>query len=351
MIFKGDNMGDCKRIEWVDMLKGFGIILVMLGHAPFPEPLRIELYTFHMPLFFFLSGYVFSIKKYSNFKEFLIHKAKTLLLPLMVFSIFMTIVSTIFDILSKIGYSNLITNLNRNIFDIIFQARGETVVSALWFIGCIFFCQVIFYLILKIVKEDNLKILISINIVFIIGVIYRILIDTNLPYSIDVSLIAILFLGLGYLFKIYFEKIKIYFKLKYIILYLSINILFGFLNFKSIHGRIDMFCNIYGNYLFFIISAISGIFMCITLFFNIKKISVLNYIGKNSLIYYSLHQYMVFKLIEFIIPQNLFGISNIGKFFLGIIYTILACGILYFVSEIINKKLPFILGKANYIKH
>ena len=59
----------------------------------------------------------------------------------------------------------------------------------------------------------------------------------------------------------------------------------------------------------------------------------------------------IFKLIEFIIPQNLFGISDIGKFFVGIMYTILACGILYFVSEIINKKLPFILGKANYIKY
>ena len=41
----------------------------------------------------------------------------------------------------------------------------------------------------------------------------------------------------------------------------------------------------------------------------------------------------IFKLIEFIIPQNLFGISDIEKVFLGIIYTILA------------------LGKANYIKH
>ena len=192
-----------------------------------------------------------------------------------------------------------------------------------------------------------MKILISVNIVFVIGVIYRNLINVNLPYSIDVSLIAILFLGLGYLFKRYFEKIKVYFKLKYIIVYLSVNILFGFLNFKFIHVRIDMFYNIYGNYLFFIISAISGIFMCITLFSNIKKISILSYIGKNSLIYYLLHQYIVFKLIEFIIPQNLFGTSDIGKFFIEIIYTILACSILYFVTEMINKKLSFILGKSN----
>ena len=39
-------MGEYKRIEWVDMLKGFGIILVMLGHASFPETLITEIYTF-----------------------------------------------------------------------------------------------------------------------------------------------------------------------------------------------------------------------------------------------------------------------------------------------------------------
>lgn len=83
-----------------------------------------------------------------------------------------------------------------------------------------------------------MKILISVNIVFVIGVIYRNLINMNLPYSIDVSLISILFLGLGYLFKRYFEKIKVYFKLKYIIVYLNAN---QELNFKKILKIIYMF--------------------------------------------------------------------------------------------------------------
>ena len=41
--------------KWVDIAKGIGIILVFLGHFNIPDTLRAEIYTFHMPLFFFLS--------------------------------------------------------------------------------------------------------------------------------------------------------------------------------------------------------------------------------------------------------------------------------------------------------
>lgn len=57
------------RIEWVDAAKGIGIILVVLGHAivglrdsalASPDSILIYIhyliYSFHMPLFFFLSG-------------------------------------------------------------------------------------------------------------------------------------------------------------------------------------------------------------------------------------------------------------------------------------------------------
>jgi len=49
-----------KRIEYIDIARGIGILLVVLGHndfgyiSPFGHKL---IYSFHMPLFFFLSGY------------------------------------------------------------------------------------------------------------------------------------------------------------------------------------------------------------------------------------------------------------------------------------------------------
>lgn len=67
------------RLTWVDSLKGFAILCVVAGHVvdgyieagTFPDSLGIEyfiwqaLYAFHMPLFFIVSGFVFSLA-YAN---------------------------------------------------------------------------------------------------------------------------------------------------------------------------------------------------------------------------------------------------------------------------------------------
>ena len=71
-----------KRMEYIDMMKGFAMILVILGHIWYiPQPLKICIYFFHIPLFFFLSGFTFSIKKYTSFKPFFMKKFKTIMLP------------------------------------------------------------------------------------------------------------------------------------------------------------------------------------------------------------------------------------------------------------------------------
>lgn len=57
------------RVQWLDVAKGLGIVVVVVGHAlggivdmpgrPAPDAFReifLAIYTFHMPLFFFLSG-------------------------------------------------------------------------------------------------------------------------------------------------------------------------------------------------------------------------------------------------------------------------------------------------------
>ena len=48
--------GDTRRDSTIDILKGIGIILVVLGHADFP--FRDWVYLFHMALFFITSGYL-----------------------------------------------------------------------------------------------------------------------------------------------------------------------------------------------------------------------------------------------------------------------------------------------------
>lgn len=46
----------------LDVLKGTGMLLVIIGHAGCIWPLYPAIYAFHMPLFFIVSGIFFSTK-------------------------------------------------------------------------------------------------------------------------------------------------------------------------------------------------------------------------------------------------------------------------------------------------
>ncbi len=51
---------DEKRLDYIDALRGFGIILVVLGHLHFGHNMLHQyIYAFHMPLFFLVSGYLY----------------------------------------------------------------------------------------------------------------------------------------------------------------------------------------------------------------------------------------------------------------------------------------------------
>ena len=55
-----------KRIEYMDIAKGIGILLMIIGHIKLEhEKITTFIYSFHMPLFFLISGYFFKhrIKK------------------------------------------------------------------------------------------------------------------------------------------------------------------------------------------------------------------------------------------------------------------------------------------------
>ena len=87
-----------KRLDWIDIAKGIGIILVVLGHTLVPQVretgfagfLWIFIYNFHMPLFFFLSGYLFEkgLSHYTNKGKFILGKLQYLMLPYLIFSTF-----------------------------------------------------------------------------------------------------------------------------------------------------------------------------------------------------------------------------------------------------------------------
>lgn len=84
-----------QRILYLDNVKAFAILLVMLGHAlqytihDYTECNTLNLiYTFHMPLFMMVSGYFFKSSLNLSFRPFLRKKSVAMLLPAFSWSLF-----------------------------------------------------------------------------------------------------------------------------------------------------------------------------------------------------------------------------------------------------------------------
>lgn len=79
-----------KRNVAIDVMKGIGIILMVIGHMHYSHSIEKFIYGFHMPLFFWISGYLY--KPPTAIKVFIARKAKGLILPYAVFGILYTII-------------------------------------------------------------------------------------------------------------------------------------------------------------------------------------------------------------------------------------------------------------------
>jgi len=75
------------RITWIDNAKALGILAIVVGHDPALSPeWRAFLYTFHVPLFFFLAGYLIKPKTLEEpFLDTARRSARRLLVPYLFF--------------------------------------------------------------------------------------------------------------------------------------------------------------------------------------------------------------------------------------------------------------------------
>ena len=87
-----------KRIEYIDIAKGIGILLVIIGHA-FRDEMRMEnnlaefvyqlVYFFHMPLFFVISGLTFGLSywKYTKLPmQYIKRRVQTQFVPVLMYA-------------------------------------------------------------------------------------------------------------------------------------------------------------------------------------------------------------------------------------------------------------------------
>ena len=163
-----------QRDESIDIIKGIGILLVVLGHSGCPQVLSQVIYSFHMPLFFIASGIFFSGKYLHNKKEYAKKKIKSLYLPFVqwsvVFLLFHNVFYEIGIINSEYGTSDgqvntfySLRDIAAHLLGILLQMRGyDGLLGAYWFlralfVGCLLLCLGSF-VINKVCKNVNLSI-------------------------------------------------------------------------------------------------------------------------------------------------------------------------------------------------
>ena len=134
------------KINWILILQAWAILWVVIGHAPLlpvneSQPLYVEIlyrfaYSFHMPLFIFVSGYLFYLTRIERpmpYGNMLLDKLKRLGITYLVFTIIAMVLKNIFGEHmmrpSTIG-------INELIHSIIYPGEGP--LSELWFIAVIF---------------------------------------------------------------------------------------------------------------------------------------------------------------------------------------------------------------------
>ena len=93
MMIAGTSMSDkaMTRIGWIDEFKGFVLLLVCLYHIEqsFANVNigMLHLNALRMSAFFFISGFLFSTRRFPDFKSYFIHKTRVLLFPYIALSL------------------------------------------------------------------------------------------------------------------------------------------------------------------------------------------------------------------------------------------------------------------------
>lgn len=329
-------MEKIKRIEWVDKLKAVCMLLVIVGHFSFyPQSIATIYGPFLLTGFLFASGYTFHLE--DTFKTFFIKKVRTILIPMLWMGSF--------TILSRIIFSFNSNKLIMNqIIDFIIQIRGRN--DELWFLACLFGSSIVFYIIIQIVKDNKIRLLITFF-MSLIGIIYTNLGGMALPWHIQMYGIACFILALGYIYREKYEKITEYFvSVKSFLISVFVYLTLGFFNFK-IFKSYGLSFYTYGNsIIMFYLIIISSIIM-ITLFVKILPQSkALKYIGKNTLLYYGLHGKILSLLTACFIKLKIIKYSILNNLLVALLGLIIACIILWPITYVINRYMPFLIGKT-----
>lgn len=333
-----------ERIHWIDVLKGIGILLVALSHQQ--SPLKLYIFSFHMPLFFFISGFVYHRHRQTPLGRYVKRRAQTIAAPYFYFSL----LTWPFWVLVGRRYGHdahyQVSNFKPLLGTLYGNGHGQWMLHniPLWFLACLFTTSVLFALIYR-AGKTNRRLALSLVLLSVLGYLDSLYMPVRLPWAFDVALTATVFYGAGFLFCALRPTgftVGRAGGAGWLVLSLGVVALCTWLN-----TRVDMNTNRYGNVFLFYLGAFGGIAGCAALAMWIGKSTVLEYLGRNSLIIFAFHSVgssFAKAPVHFLFKTPIE--TTHGSLAWALVF---AAGSVLFtipVIEIINRFFPFLIGRA-----
>ncbi len=339
------------RIEFVDLFKAVGIILMIIGHicmtvgfADYSRDFDKWFHAFHMPMFFFISGYLFK-HRYSwqlSFLDFVKKKSWSLLLPYVAFGL---IHFAFYCHLYGFSWQPLIAMATLK------NATDFPIAGALWFLPTLFFIEIIYFCLDRycqsVVKAGAVLIL------SLVGIRFNALFPGLSTYIIGPVCVGIGFFACGHFFHDHEQN-----KLCQLAANLSplpcLLILLVVAKIILVSTAVNIRLGTYDNYFVFWFNALVTIICIFNLCRYCEKLTsrpdfiyrFLLAIGQDSITYVCLNQLLIFYTHNWVnllpaVVVNFFGQSN-----LILIMTLLA---IYVINLILTKtKLSILIGKRRW---
>jgi acyltransferase len=337
------------HIDWVDHARAFGICLVVLGHtAGLPDFITQLIYSFHMPLFFFISGYLLKDSYLSlPSSGFLRRLWKKLLVPYICFwaisyLYWLVTHNLVFDPTKYAGLS--FTDL----FAGFLFGTGDTdhtlyIINVdLWFFTCLFSTALIYYILRRWLKGVSL--LFAIVLLGGFAPLLPHILGFRLPWNFDLAGAALVFFGLGHLLQ------KEQLPSKKILGWVGLLVLPGWVLLVWLNGPVDMNTMQFGRLWLFYLGAGAGIFLTVALSHWVPNNRLSCWLSANTIVIFPLHQLM-FSFFNgvFVLVLGL-PLAFKTTLFASILYSSLAIALCVPVAYLIRRYAPFMIGERRRIR-
>ncbi len=289
-----------QRLTYIDTAKGLGMLFVIFAHVNYTPQLLVPIYSFHMPLYFILSGMLFRRERYDSFPQFLKRRFQTLLIPYLILSL----LSVAYGYWSEHLFPELFSISGKkyiSYFLHIFTAprSGLLINTPLWFVTCLFVVESIYFLL-----SGRKKWQIA-GICFVLActgwLLESGLLPFNnklLPWSLDSGLFALSFYAFGNLFRdrICSAAHKLDTHPRRIPMCLGLLLLLLILWYPPMiaNGKVTLGSKVLNNGFLFFLTGILGTFAILLVSLLLKKSRFLTFCGQNSFYLMSTH-YMIRK--------------------------------------------------------